>query len=123
MLDPRNSQILTSIDVMHHPDVIRALFMAVTALENKQSMPHLTAHNAISEPRTTRVRSLDERRAENVAQGLPANRSLPWEDDATSYLLNAYDHGKDISEIAEYLGADRICVHQQITPCGKNIPR
>lgn len=95
-LDPRSNQVLLGHDILHHPEVIRALYLASDAL----CQPMI--HQGVIQ--SDKINTIEERQANNIAQGRPKNRSLPWEQQDVDYLLNGYQQGALLKELAEKLG-------------------
>jgi hypothetical protein len=83
--DPATGDSLSDASVYHQPDVIRALFHAVEALDTtKRSRPR----------RERRVR----RQPREV--GLPANAGSPWTPEEDSQLTAEYTQGTPIHQMA-----------------------
>ncbi|EKF73258.1 hypothetical protein A11A3_14602 [Alcanivorax hongdengensis A-11-3] len=71
----------------HHPQIIRALFVAIQALEGrKEPRPRLTE---------------EQKREANRQKGLPANAGFPWEEEQRQAVGEAYRSGADLADLAK----------------------
>jgi uncharacterized protein (UPF0254 family) len=75
-IDPETGEVLEKENAFNNPQVVRALFVAVSALE--------------------RVKKIESRKS-----GLPRNSGKAWTDEEDKNLINAFDEGKNINELAD----------------------
>ena len=74
-IDPNTGEMFPDDSPYHHPQIIRALFVAIKALENR-----------------------DER--EERRENLPPNAGKSWEDDEDQKLCDGFDAGMTIRQLA-----------------------
>ncbi|MCE7792859.1 hypothetical protein K8O68_10575 [Salipaludibacillus sp. CUR1] len=75
-IDPQTGEILTEDTTFQDPHTVRALFLALKALEK-----------------------LDE--SDKRQKRLPENAGKGWDEQEEALLVNAFDNGKTINELAE----------------------
>ncbi len=75
-IDPETGEVLEKQNVFNNPQVVRALFVALNALE--------------------RVKKIESRKNE-----LPSNSGKAWTEEEDNNLIKAFDESKDINELAE----------------------
>ncbi len=74
-IDPETGEVLEKENTFNNPQVVRALFVAVNALE--------------------RVKKIESRKSD-----LPGNSGKAWTAEEDESLINAFDKGKNINELA-----------------------
>jgi len=79
-IDPHTGEEYSADSSYQHPQTVRALFMAVEAMEQLKERA---------------------KKAEDRQKRLPGNAGKAWEADEDQRLLTAFDGGKSIKEIAE----------------------
>ena len=94
-IDPHTQQKLPS--VCHHPDTIRALFLAVGALE--------------------KVKRNEERRA-----SLPEKAGVAWSQHEEARLVASFDSGSQPSELAKLHGRTEWAIRSRLIKLGKLLP-
>jgi len=100
-IDPHTGEVFRADSPYQHPDTIRALFVALRALE---------APSAASKPRAAAK--------ENAAQ----NAGKPWSADEDKALASAFDAGKQIPELAAQHGRSRFAIETRLAKLGKIEP-
>jgi len=93
-IDPETGELLTNESTFNKPEIIRALFVAVNALEHS-------------------IR-IDERR-----KRLPENAGKPWTVEENSQLTKEFDEGKNISQISRIHLRTRRAITSQLSRLGK----
>ncbi|MCB0344928.1 MAG: hypothetical protein KDD66_07415 [Bdellovibrionales bacterium] len=81
-MHPITCQELPADSVYNHPQIVRALFVALDRFPKRK-------------------RSTEERQKENLERGLPKNSGLPWSDEARNSAAKGYTAGESIEKIAE----------------------
>ncbi|GGY55030.1 hypothetical protein GCM10011297_29870 [Bacterioplanes sanyensis] len=88
-INPVTGELLPSESPYNHPDVIRALFTMLDLVKNPpKNAPKLK-------------KTLEQKQAENIENGLPKNAGLPWTDEQRADLANQFSSGKDTKALAE----------------------
>jgi hypothetical protein len=93
-VNPETGEVLSGQNLYNQPRIIRALFLASSALE---------------------VRT----RKEMKKKGLPANAGKPWSEEEDNRLLAAYDGGLPIPELAEAHGRTRSAISSRLVKFGR----
>jgi LmbE family N-acetylglucosaminyl deacetylase len=99
-IDPHSGEIFRSDSPYQHPDTVRALFLALRALEN-QPAPKQDA--AVS---TTK----------------PQKSGKPWSDEEDKALAAAFDAGKQIPELAAQYQRSHFAIEARLAKLGKIAP-
>jgi len=100
-VDPHTGEEYSADSPYQHPQTVRALFMAVEALERSRE----------------RAKKADDRQ-----KRLPGNAGKAWETEEDQRLLTTFDGGKSIREIAEMHQRtesailSRLIMHDKIKP-------
>ncbi|MGI9294883.1 MAG: hypothetical protein ACR2PS_12935 [Pseudomonadales bacterium] len=84
-VDPATGEVFPSASPYNNPDIIRSLFACV---------------QHIKYPPKKVKKSLADRQADNLSNGLPKNAGLPWSDDLKSELANDFKSGESPSDLA-----------------------
>jgi hypothetical protein len=84
-----------------HPDTVRALFVALRALD---APPAQTA---------------SKQRAAATGENAPSNSGKPWSDDEDKALAAAFDAGKQILELATAHQRSRFAIEVRLAKLGK----
>jgi len=87
-----------------HPDTVRALFVALRALD---APPAQTA---------------SRQRAAATGENAPSNSGKPWSDDEDKALAAAFDAGKKILELATAHQRSRFAIEVRLAKLGKIEP-
>ena len=94
--DPATGEQFTADSPYQQPDIVRALFIAVQAVESVV------------------------RRERSAQSGtLPENAGHPWSDEEDAELAQAYDSGKAIPELAEAHKRSRMAIEARLARMGK----
>lgn len=93
-IDPETGEILQAQSVFNYPSVIRALFVAVKALEGEQ------------------------KRLER-AKALPDNAGRPWSEHEDKELLALFDSNISIEDIAKKHGRTRGAITSRLVRLGR----
>ncbi len=88
-LNPVTGENLPDNSLYNHPDVLRALFFIV---------------NFIKIPPKKAKKTLEDRQANNIAQGRPENSNLPWTDEVKKEVGAQYNASVPIYKLAENFG-------------------
>jgi len=97
-IDPHTGETFPAASPYQHPDTVRALFEAAQAL---------------AEAMTERPRS---------ARGALENAGKPWSDEEDQTLIDAFDAGKRIPELAEHYRRSRAAIQARLVLLGKLDP-
>ncbi|MCE9642467.1 MAG: hypothetical protein K8S22_20300 [Betaproteobacteria bacterium] len=98
-IDPHTGKAFGADSPYQHPDTVRALFVALRALD---------APPAASKPR-----------AAAAAENAPSNSGKPWTDDEDKALAAAFDAGKKILELATAHQRSRFAIEVRLAKLGK----
>lgn len=96
-VDPSTGEELPSHSPYNNPDVIRALFFAISTMKIKA--PNSTIKKKSSNQNLKQT--IEEKQAENIAKGKPKNAGLPWTDEQRLLLTQHFSAEKPIEQIAE----------------------
>jgi LmbE family N-acetylglucosaminyl deacetylase len=99
-VDPHSGEVFRADSPYQHPDTVRALFIAMRALE-EQSAPR-------------------QRAAGN--ENAPQNAGKPWSADEDQALASAFDAGKQIPELAAQHQRSRFAIETRLAKLGKIEP-
>ena len=97
-VDPRTGELLPSDGPLTDPDVLRALFAAVEALQERQ-------------PRT-----------KQGTRNAPPNAGLPWSPEDHETLLQRWEAGAPIAELAHHFGRTTLGVTSRLVRFGRLEP-
>jgi hypothetical protein len=97
-IDPETGEILANDSTFNNPKIIRALFVAIKALE--------------------RSIKNDSRR-----KGLPENAGKPWTEEENSQLVEEFDKGENIAQISKHHLRTKGAIASQLSRLGKIIYR
>ena len=100
-IDPHTGEVFRADSPYQHPDTIRALFVALRALE---------APSAAAKPRAAEK------------EGAPQNAGKPWSADEDKALAAAFDAGKQIPELAAQHQRSRFGIETRLAKLGKIAP-
>lgn len=95
-IDPHTGEAFPAESPYQHPDTVRALFQAAQAL---------AATPARAAP-----------------QGTPANAGKPWTDEDDRALVERFDAGRSIPELAAEYGRTRAAIQARLVKLGKLEP-
>ena len=94
--DPVTGELFPDDSPYNHPDVIRALWIALDAMKGK------------SAPRQRLT--TQEKQQKNIENGLPKNHMMPWTDHGKETATRMFHDGKDVAECADVLHRKRSSV-------------
>ena len=97
-IDPHTGETFPAASPYQHPDTIRALFDAAQAL----------AESLAERPR--------------AARSTLENAGKPWSDEEDQTLIDAFDAGKRIPELAEHCGGSRAAIQARVVLVGRLDP-
>jgi hypothetical protein len=103
--DPHTGKTFGADSPYQHPDTVRALFVALRALD----APPVQAPAA-------------KPRAAAPAENAPSNSGKPWSDDEDKALAAAFDAGKKILELATAHRRSRFAIEARLAKMGKIEP-
>ncbi|MDC0357306.1 hypothetical protein OAO01_00690 [Oligoflexia bacterium] len=92
-VDPLTGEAFPKDSPYNRPTIIRALLTVVE---------HATQPN--------RKKSVEERRSENVAKGLPRNSGLPWNEEARAVVAKDFKQGMTVEKLAEAQARSRLAI-------------
>ncbi len=107
-IDPDTGEQLQQIGVLNSPIVIRALFLAVSALSQESSGP--------SQPRA-KARRISTQESVSLVESPVAGKTWYPEEDAN--LLIAYDAGSTVDELASAHGRTRGAIAARLVRLGR----
>jgi hypothetical protein len=96
-IDPFSGEPFPAASPYQHPDIVRALYQAVRALE-------------------AAVAAQKRQAARSIAAG---NSGKPWSKDEDDRLVAAFDAGKSIDELAAAHGRSRLAIEARLARFGK----
>ena len=103
--DPHTGKTFGADSPYQHPDTVRALFVALRALDAPP------AQAPAAKPR-----------AAAPAENAPSNSGKPWSDDEDKALAAAFDAGKKILELATAHRRSRFAIEARLAKMGKIEP-
>lgn len=87
-VNPLTGEVLPNESPYNSPEIIRALFTALDQIKNPAK-------------KLTKIKkTIEQKKAENIENGMPENAGLPWTDNQKNNLVEAFKSGKSISELA-----------------------
>ena len=101
--DPHTGKAFGADSPYQHPDTVRALFVALRALD----APAATTTPA------------GKQRTAAPAENAPSNSGKPWSDDEDKALAAAFDAGKQILELATAHQRSRFAIEVRLAKLGK----
>ena len=104
--DPHTGKSFGADSPYQHPDTVRALFVALRALDAP-----VTATPVAGKPRGAAP-----------AENAPSNSGKPWSDDEDQALAAAFDAGKKILELATAHQRSRFAIEARLAKLGKIEP-
>ena len=99
-VDPHSGEVYRADSPYQHPDTVRALFIAVRALEEQPAPKQHAAGN----------------------ENAPQNAGKPWSADEDQALASAFDAGKPIPELAAQHQRSRFAIETRLAKLGKIEP-
>ena len=99
-IDPQSGEVFLADSPYQHPDIVRALFIAVRALEEQPASKQRAAGN----------------------ENAPQNAGKPWSADEDQALASAFDAGKQIPELAAEHQRSRFAIETRLAKLGKIEP-
>ena len=98
--DPHTGKAFGADSPYQHPDTVRALFVALRALDAPVAAPAAGKQRA-------------------AAESAPSNSGKPWSDDEDKALAAAFDAGKQILELATAHQRSRFAIEVRLAKLGK----
>ena len=105
-IDPHTGQVFGADSPYQHPDTVRALFMALRALDAPPAPAPAAARQ----------------RAAATNENAPSNSGKPWSDDEDKALAAAFDAGRKILELATAHQRSRFAIEVRLAKLGKIEP-
>jgi hypothetical protein len=99
--DPHTGKAFGADSPYQHPDTVRALFVALRALDAPATAPAAGKQRAAA------------------AESAPSNSGKPWSDDEDKALAAAFDAGKQILELATAHQRSRFAIEVRLAKLGK----
>jgi len=99
--DPHTGKAFGADSPYQHPDTVRALFVALRALDAPAAAPAAGKQRAAA------------------AESAPSNSGKPWSDDEDKALAAAFDAGKKILELATAHQRSRFAIEVRLAKLGK----
>ena len=99
--DPHTGKTFGADSPYQHPDTVRALFVALRALDAPAAAP------------------AGKQRTAAPAENAPSNSGKPWSDDEDKALAAAFDAGKKILELATAHQRSRFAIEVRLAKLGK----
>jgi hypothetical protein len=99
--DPHTGKAFGADSPYQHPDTVRALFVALRALDAPAAAP------------------AGKQRTAAPAENAPSNSGKPWSDDEDKALAAAFDAGKKILELATAHQRSRFAIEVRLAKLGK----
>lgn len=84
-IDPCTGELFEAESVYNQPEVIRALFTVLTLVKRSGKIK----------------KSKEQKQQENLAKGLPKNAGLPWSEQERSALIDEFNSGGLLHQLAE----------------------
>lgn len=99
--DPHTGKAFGADSPYQHPDTVRALFVALRALDAPAAAP------------------AGKQRTATPAENAPSNSGKPWSDDEDKALAAAFDAGKQILELATAHQRSRFAIEVRLAKLGR----
>jgi len=99
--DPHTGKAFGADSPYQHPDTVRALFVALRALDAPAAAPAAGKQRAAA------------------TESAPSNSGKPWSDDEDKALAAAFDAGKQILELATAHQRSRFAIEVRLAKLGK----
>lgn len=99
--DPHTGKAFGADSPYQHPDTVRALFVALRALDAPAAAPAAGKQRAAA------------------AESAPSNSGKPWSDNEDKALAAAFDAGKQILELATAHQRSRFAIEVRLAKLGK----
>ena len=103
-IDPHTGQVFGADSPYQHPDTVRALFVALRALDAPPAQ------------------APSKQRATATGENAPSNSGKPWSDDEDKALAAAFDAGRKILELATAHQRSRFAIEVRLAKLGKIEP-
>ena len=100
--DPHTGKTFGADSPYQHPDTVRALFVALRALDAPAAAPAPAGKQRAA-----------------PAESAPSNSGKPWSDDEDKALAAAFDAGKQILELATAHQRSRFAIEVRLAKLGK----
>ncbi|WP_029655000.1 hypothetical protein [Marinobacter daepoensis] len=91
-INPQTGEVLPDESPYNCPDTIRALFATLDFIKNPPK----------KQPKVKKT--LEQKQAENLENGLPKNAGLPWAEEQKNYVAEQFKSGKSVSVLANEFG-------------------
>lgn len=105
-VNPLTGELLPTNAPYNSPEVIRAMFFALEHFKNpKKRLPKIK-------------KSLEQKRMENLANGLPENAGLPWPQEHRDQLCDQFKGGVKISSLAAIFGRTNASIAAELKKQG-----
>lgn len=105
-VDPITGEVLDNQSPYNHPDVIRSLFAVLNELKNPTKKAKL--------PKKT----LEEKQADNIENGLPKNAGLSWTNAEKEDLVEKFKSDVSIDELSEIHGRTKGAITSELKKQG-----
>jgi len=84
-VNPNTGELFQSDSPYNQPEVIRSLFTILAAVKNPKKQKKTT----------------EQKQQENLTRGLPKNAGLPWSDEERTELVEQFNSGGQLHQLAE----------------------
>lgn len=88
-IDPGTGEVLPDHSPYNNPEVIRALFFALSSMKKPKK------------PGQRAKQTVEEKQSDNLAKGKPKNAGQPWTDEQRRLLTKHFSAGDAIDRLAE----------------------
>ena len=103
-IDPHTGQVFGAGSPYQHPDTVRALFVALRALDAPPAP------------------AASKQRAAATGENAPSNSGKPWSDDEDKALAAAFDAGRKVLDLATAHQRSRFAIEVRLAKLGKIEP-
>jgi hypothetical protein len=97
-IDPGTGETLPAASAYQHPDAVRALFVAIRALEAPEA---------------------ETKRSTPAARPGTGNSGKPWSKEEDEQLLAAFDGGQTVEAIAQTHGRSKVAIEARLAKFGR----
>ena len=84
-IDPCTGEVFEANSIYNQPEVIRSLFTLITLVKRSGKVK----------------KTKEQKQQENLSRGLPKNAGMPWTDNERSELVEQFNAGGQLHQLAE----------------------
>jgi len=105
-INPLTGEVLPEESLYNSPEIIRALFSTLDLIK----------HPPKKQPKVKKT--LEQKQAENLENGLPKNAGLPWTEEQKNNVAEQFESGKLVSILANEFGRTNGSINSELKKQG-----